>query len=154
MSTIDTKSDDTRMNSILGINYRFDARGAVLIEQGYDQGNDGDVACIELHPIFLRLLAEEAGLVGKPSTGLVPDSVVARLCLIADRMDELQEELHKLDVQPYSQPWEMGRVVLNDLDQLLEELGFPAGERRGKPAAAATLPAKQGDGAGTTGSLL
>lgn len=127
MTTADMSPADTRMTSILGINYVFDERGVATIEQGYDMGNDGDVARIELHPIFLRLLAEEAGLVGKPSAGMVPDSVVARLCMLKERLSSLHGDLLADDrpTQPYqtSEPYVMAGLILEDLDQLVEEFG-------------------------------
>jgi len=143
------------MTRILGIDYSIDpGTGIVNIEQGTDMGNDGDVSHVELHPIFLRLLCEEAGLVGRPSTGLVPDSVVGRLCLIADRMDDLQQELIKLDLQPYSQPSDQGRVVLNDLDQLLCEMGISTEMRKERAAVEPKATGKPATAPGTTGSLL
>lgn len=143
---------DDRLTKIEGIAYHFDKHGVATIEQGHDTGNDGDVSRIELHPIFLRLLAEEAGLVGKPSTGLVPDSVVARMCLIGDRLSTLHDDLLADDrqSQPFqtSEPYVLANLILEDLDQLLEEFGLPArGQGRTAPPAADTAP-------GTTVSLL
>lgn len=146
------KDKDNRLTKIEGIAYTFDDKGVVTIEQGYDMGNDGDVSRIELHPVLLRMLAEEAGLIGKPSAGLVPDSVVGRLCVIADRMDALQQELLKLDLLPYVQPSDLGGVVLSDLDQLLYEFGVST-EKRKDRAEADSKPAKSPE-PGTTGSLL
>jgi hypothetical protein len=64
------------MTQIYDLAYEVDEQGDVQLEQ--DAGC-GEVARVTLHPIHVRLLAEEAGIM-TPSSNLESDRTIARLC--------------------------------------------------------------------------
>jgi hypothetical protein len=64
------------MTQIYDLAYEVDEQGDVQLEQ--DAGC-GEVSRVTLHPIHVRLLAEEAGLMA-PSSSVEADRTIARLC--------------------------------------------------------------------------
>lgn len=100
------------MKKIPELSFEWQKGGGLLLEQDHYDGNG--THWVEVHPAHLQALLE----------GRTPD-VLSRLLLITDRMEVLQDELKEIELQPYRQPDELGRVILEDLMQLLEDLGAP-----------------------------
>lgn len=88
----------------------------------------GEVSRIDLHPIHLRLLAEEAGILA-PSSNIEADRTIARLCrqmrVLFQRIDQLDDWLNQsaqrghedLDMETnYSfATWELANEFITEL---------------------------------------
>jgi hypothetical protein len=98
--------------TIPSVALEFDDAGGAVLTQDHHDGNGEQ--WVELHPVHLQALMERA-----PRS-----SAVTRLCSIANRMIQLQEQLCDLDLQPYAQPYALGRVILDDLESLLKDFGL------------------------------
>lgn len=79
------------LTQIYDLAYEVDEDGSVNLEQG---AGCGEVSRITLHPIHVRLLAEEAGLLA-PSSNIGADRTIARLCrqmrVLHSRIDQLDD---------------------------------------------------------------
>jgi hypothetical protein len=84
------------MTQIYDLAYEVDEQGDVQLEQ--DAGC-GEVARVTLHPIHVRLLAEEAGILA-PSSDLEANRTIARLCrqmrVLHDRISQLDDLLNSV----------------------------------------------------------
>lgn len=82
------------MKKIYDLSYEIDSDGMVSLEQ---DGGCGDVDRMTLHPIHVRLLAEETGLLA-PSSNIEADRTIARLTrqlrILFDRIDRLDDWLN------------------------------------------------------------
>lgn len=113
------------LTQIYDLAYEVDEDGGVNLEQ--DAGC-GEVSRITLHPIHVRLLAEEAGILA-PSSNIEADRTIARLCrqmrTLHDRINFLDDWLHHQSddehadlsyEQTYSMAtWEIANEFLKDL---------------------------------------
>lgn len=113
------------MAKIWDLAYEVDSDGGINLEQ--DAGC-GDVERITLHPIHVRLLAEQAGILA-PSSNIEADRTIARLCrqmrLLLERINYLDDWLHTCSdtahadlsyEQTYSMAtWELAREFVDDL---------------------------------------
>lgn len=83
------------MTKLYDLAYEVDADGSVNLEQ--DAGF-GEVSAIVLHPIHVRLLAEQVGVLA-PSSDIEADRTIARLCrqmrILLDRIDQLDDWLNQ-----------------------------------------------------------
>jgi hypothetical protein len=77
--------------------YEIDAAGNVQLEQ--DAGC-GEVARIEVHPVFVRLLAEKLGMLGDASGSKQHAALVRRMCLLRDRIAVLHDMLISIRCYP------------------------------------------------------
>lgn len=79
------------LTQIYDLAYEVDEDGSVQLEQS---AGCGEVSRITLHPVHVRLLAEEAGLLA-PSSNIEADRTIARLCrqmrILHSRIDELDD---------------------------------------------------------------
>lgn len=83
------------LTQIYDLSYEVDEDGGVNLEQ--DAGC-GEVSRITLHPVHVRLLAEEAGILA-PSSNIEADRTIARLSrqmrLLFERIDQLDDWLNQ-----------------------------------------------------------
>jgi hypothetical protein len=112
------------MTQIYDLDYEIDTDGSINLEQ--DCGL-GEVSRITLHPIHLRLLAEEAGLV--PASDLQANRTIARLSrqmrTLFQRIDQLDDWINAAaqrgredlqDESTYSYAtWELAREWVAEL---------------------------------------
>jgi len=115
----------------------------------------GDVSRIDLHPIHLRLLAEEAGLLA-PSSNIEADRTIRLLCrqmrILFHRIDQLDDWINQaslkghedLDIETtYSfATWEMANEFIKQLP--LDEHGAPVMEMNAAESGPISNPSKNG----------
>lgn len=79
------------LTQIYDLAYEVDEDGSVQLEQS---AGCGEVSRITLHPVHVRLLAEEAGVLA-PSSNIEADRTIARLCrqmrILHSRINELDD---------------------------------------------------------------
>jgi hypothetical protein len=130
------KTLTTKTICIPSIEIELDENGGAVARQDHHDGDSEH--WVELHAVHIHALLEHAK----------SDSLINRLCLIAERMKSLQDQLIGIELQPYDQPSDMGSIILADLDMLIEDLGLGRGVSTIKKAGPQTnAPAKQGSSA-------
>lgn len=124
------------LTKIYDLAYEVDEDGSVNVEQ--DAGF-GEVSRITLHPIHVRLLAEQVGLLA-PSSNIEADRTIARLTrqmrILFDRIDRLDDWLNaaaqrghedlEMETTYSFATWELANEFVADL---------PGGAFPAKPAA-------------------
>jgi hypothetical protein len=114
------------MTAIYGLSFEVDG-DAINLEQ--DTGC-GEVDRVTLHPIHLRLLAEQAGILA-PSSNIEADRTIARLCrqlrTLFERIDYLDDCLNREAQRGHADleaetiysfaTWELANEFIKDLPQ-------------------------------------
>jgi hypothetical protein len=116
------------MTKLYDLAYEVDGAGNVQLEQ---EAGFGEVSRIELHPIHVRLLAEQVGILA-PSSNIEADRTIARLCrqmrILLQRIDQLDNWLNETAQQGHEDltmetayslaTWELATEFVTELPTL------------------------------------